>query len=143
MKLDESRELTAARRLLSVFEEEMTSPSAATRLSEALSLLSDIVEAGAAEGQIARNVVAVYAAKAVASLDTTLAKPGAASAAELRHWEELLAEFGRCGFDSPPAAAALSKISKRLATRYVSQMTQLEKEVLLRRLEEEAGKERT
>jgi len=141
MKLDESRELTSARRLLSEFESEMTSPSAATKLSEALSLLSDIVEAAGAEGQIARNVVGVYAARAVASVDATLAKPGETSAAELRHWEELLTEFGRCGFESSPAVAALSKLSKRLAIRYVSQMTQIEKEVLLRKLEEDLGKE--
>ena len=141
MKLDESRELTSARRLLSEFEGEMTSPSAATKLSETLALLSDIVEAAGAEGQIARNLVGVYAAKAVAAVDATLAKPGEASAAELRHWEELLNEFGRCGFESSPVLAALSKLSKRLATRYVSQMTQTEKEVLLRKLEEDLGKE--
>ena len=140
MKLDESRELTSARKLLSEFEGEMTSPSAAAKLSEALSLLSDIVEAGGVEGRIARNVVGVYAAKAVASVDATLSKPGEASAAELRHWEELLAEFGRCGFESSPAVAAISQLSKRLATRYVAQMTQTEKEVLLRKLEEDLGK---
>ena len=140
MKLHESRELTSARRLLSEFEGEMTSPSAATKLSEALSLLSGIAEATGAEQQIARNVVGIYAAKAVAAVDATLAKPGEASAAELRHWQELLTEFGRCGFESSPAIAALSKLSKRLATRYVSQMTQTEKEVLLRKLEEELGK---
>jgi len=141
MKLNESRELTSARRLLSEFEAEMPSPSAATKLSEALSLLSDIAETAEAEGPIARNVVSVYAAKAVAAVDATLAKPGEASAAELRHWQELLTEFGRCGFESSPVAAALSKLSKRLATRYVSQLTQTEKEVLLRKLEEDHGEE--
>jgi hypothetical protein len=142
MKLTESRELTSARRLLSEFEGEMTSPNAATRVSEALSLLSGIVEAGGAEGPIARNVVGVYAAKAVASVDATLARPGEASAAELRHWQELLTEFGLCGFESSPVTAALSKLSKRLATRYVSQLTQTEKEVLLRKLEQDQGEER-
>jgi len=141
MKRQESRELTSARRLLSEFEDEITSGGAATRLSEALSLLSEISDAGEAESQIARNVVAVYAAKAVACVEATLAKPGEASAAELRHWEELLTEFGRCGFELPQALAAISKLSKRLATRYVSQMTQIEKEVLLRKLEEDQGKE--
>jgi len=141
MNLTESRELTSARRLLSEFEGEMTSPSAATKLSEALSLLSGIVEAGGAEGPIARNVVGVYAAKAVASVDATLAKPGAASAAELRHWQELLNEFGLCGFESSPVVAAVSKLSKRLATRYVSQLTQTEKAVLLRKLENDLGEE--
>jgi len=141
MKPDESRELTSARRLLSEFEVDMTSPSAATKLSEALSLLSGIVEAAEAEGRIARNVVGVYAAKVVAAVDATLAKPGEASAVELRHWEELLTEFGRCGFESSPAVAALSKLSKRLATRYVSQLTQTEKEVLLRKLEQDQGED--
>ncbi len=141
MKPHESRELPSARRLLSEFEADMTSPSAATKLSEALSLLSGMVEAAGAEGQIARNVVGVYAAKVVAAVDATLTKPGEASAAELRHWVELLTEFGRCGFESSPAVAALSKLSKRLATRYVTQLTQTEKEVLLRKLEEDLGKE--
>jgi hypothetical protein len=143
MKPDESRELTSARRLLSEFEDEMASPSAVTKLSEALSLLSDIVEDGGAERQIAGNVVAVYAAKVVASVDATLARPGEASAAELRHWDELLTEFGRCGIESSPAVAALSKLSKRLATRHVSRMTHTEKEVLLKQLEDDLGKERT
>jgi hypothetical protein len=138
----ESRELASARELLSEFESEMTSEGAVARLSEALSLLSDVVDGAGAEGQIARNVVAVYAGKAVAAVDTTLARPGEASAAELRHWEDLLAEFGRCGFESPPVVAALSKLGKRLATRHVSKMTQTEKEVLLRKLEEDWGKER-
>jgi len=119
----------------------MTSAGAATKLSEALSLLSEIRDAGEAESQIAINLVGVYAAKTVASVEATLARPGEASAAELRHWEELLAEYGRCGFELPPVAAAISKLSKRLATRYVSQMTQIEKEVLLKKLEEDLGKE--
>src|SRR4051812_8649424 len=143
MKRQESRELTSARTLLSEFEFEMTSAGAATKLSEALSLLSDIRDAGEAESQIAVNIVGVYAAKAVASVEATLAKPGEASAAELRHWQELLAEFGRCGFEWPQVVAAISKLSKRLATRYVSQMTQIEKEVLLRKLEEDLGKKRS
>ena len=141
MKLTESRELTSARRLLAEFEGEMPSPGAATKLSEALSLLSDIVETAGTEGPIARNVVGVYAAKAVAAVDATLVRPGEAPAAELRHWQELLTEFGRCGFESSPVAAVLSKISKRLATRYVSQLTQTEKEVLLRQLEQDQGEE--
>lgn len=141
MNLNESRELTSARRLLSEFEGDMTSPTAATKLSEALSLLAGIVEAAGAEGRIARNLVGVYAAKAVASVDAILARPGEASADELRQRQELLNEFGRCGFESSPALAALSKLSKHLATRYVSQMTQTEKEVLLRKLEKDQGKE--
>ena len=142
MKLDESRDLVSARRLLSEFEGEMSSPTAVAKLSEALSLLSDIVEAGETESQRARNIVDVYAAKVVASVDATLAKPGEASAAELRHWDELLSEFGRCGFESPALAAALSRLSKRLATRHVAKLTQTEKEVLLKKLEEEMGKKR-
>jgi len=141
MKLTESRELTSARRLLSEFEGDMTSPNAAVKLSEALSLLSGIVEAGGPEGPIARNVVGVYAAKAVTAVDAILARPGAASAAELRQWQELLNEFGLCGFESSPVAAALSKLSKRLATRYVSQLTKTEKEVLLKKLEKDQGQE--
>ena len=119
----------------------MRAADAATKLSEALSLLSDVMDAGGAEANIAKNIAGVYAAKIVASVDATLAKPGEASAAEFRHWQELLTEFERCGFEFPQAVAALSKLSKRLATRYVSQMTQIEKEVLLRKLEEDLGKE--
>lgn len=119
----------------------MSSPGAAAKLSEALSLLSDVVEDEDAESQIARNVVAVYTAKTVAAVDAVLAKPGEAAAAELRHWQELLAEFGLCGFESPQAAAALSKIGKRLATRHVSKLTQTEKEVLLKKLEDDLRKD--
>jgi len=140
---NESRELASARRLLSEFEIEMSSPGAVAKLSEALSLLSDVVEIEEAESQIARNVVAVYAAKAVARVDAMLAKPGEASAAELHHWQDLLTEFERCGFESPPTTAALTKLRKRFATRHVSKLTQTEKEVLLRKLEEEQGKGRT
>jgi hypothetical protein len=102
--------------------------------------LSDVVESGGDEARIARNVVGVYAGKTVASVEAVLAMPGEASTAELRHWQELLAEFGRCGFEVPPATAALSKLGKRLATRHVSKMTQLEKEVLLKKLEEDHRK---
>jgi hypothetical protein len=140
VKMDESRDLTSARTLLSEFESEMATPGAVTKLSDALSLLSDIVETSGAEAPRARNIVDVYAAKIVASVDATLAKPGEVSAAELRHWEELLAEFGRCGFELPSAVAALSKVGKRLATRHVAKLTQTEKEVLLRKLEEDMRK---
>ena len=141
MKVDESRDLLSARRLLSEFEGEMASPSAAAKLSEALSLLSEIVESGAAESRIAGNIVDVYTTKIIASVEATLAKPGEASAAGLRHWIELLSEPGRSGFESSPAKAALSKLGKRLATRHVAKLTQTEKEVLLKKLEEDLGKE--
>ena len=137
----ESRDLVSARRLLSEFESEMSSPGAATKLSEALSLLSDVAEDEGEESRIARNVVAVYTAKTVAAVEAALSKPGEVAVAELRHWQELVAEFGLCGFESPQAAAALSKIGKRLATRHVSKMTQTEKEVLLKKLEEDLRKE--
>ena len=140
MKPDESRELAAARKMLSEFESEMTSPGAEAKLSEALSLLSDTVEEGGAQGPLASNIAGVYATKAVAAVDATLAKPGEASAAELRHWQELLKEFERCGFESPPVAGALARLSKRLATRHVSKLTQFEKEVLLKKLEDDLEK---
>jgi hypothetical protein len=140
MKPDESRELATARKLLAEFEIEMTSSGAEAKLSEALSLLSDTVEEGGAQGTLARNIVGVYAAKTVAAVDATLGKPGEVSAAELRHWQELLKEFERCGFESPPLAGALSRLGKRLATRHVSKLTQFEKEVLLKKLEGDLDK---
>jgi hypothetical protein len=137
---DESRELDSARKLLSEFESEMTTPGVEAKLSEALSLLSDTVEEGGAEGRLASNIVGVYAAKTVTAVDATLAKPGEVSAAELRHWQDLLKEFEICGFESPPVAAALSKVGKRLATRHVAKLTQFEKEVLLKKLEDDMEK---
>ena len=119
----------------------MASPSAMAKLSEALSLLSEVVENSDAEAKIARNLAMVYAAKAAGSAVAVLGKPGQTSPAELHHWEELLLEFGRGGVESEPVAAVLSQLNKRLASRYVAQLTQLEKEVLLRHLEADLGKE--
>ena len=143
MKRDESRELTSARKLLSEFEREMSQPSAKTKLTEALSLISDIVEEAGPESQVGENLAQVYASKTAASVTAILNEPGEISLAVLTQWEELLTEFGRSGIESASLVAAKASLSKRLASRYVAQLTQAEKELLLRRLEEEVKKERT
>ena len=137
MPAAESRELLATRRLLSEFESDMGAPEAVARLSDALEHLVEVLESGPPEDQIARNVAGVYAGKCVKVLDAILNKPGEVAAAELLHWQELLGEFGRAGIESPPVEAALGRISRRLATRHVAQMTDGEKAALLRKLEEE------
>lgn len=142
MKLEESRELTSARKLLSIFETEMASPSGKSRLSEALSLLAEIAETEGTDSQIARNLASVYGAKAAASAAALLEGPTQASPTELDHWEDLLGEFSRCGFESAPVAAISSKFSLRLISRQVAQMTKSEREEWLKLLEADLGKER-
>lgn len=141
MKLDESRELISARKLLSLFEAEMALPSAKSRLSEALSVLAEIVETEGAEGQIARNLASVYGAKAAAASAALLEGPVQASPAELDHWEDLLSEFARSVFESAPVVAMSSKFNQRLVSRHVAQMTKSEKDELVRLLEADLGKE--
>ena len=143
MKLDESRELDSARKLLSEFESEISLPTAKGKLSEALSLLEEIAENDGAESQVARNLAAVYGAKTAASANTIPEGTVQASPNELYHWEGLLREFGRCGFELPPIDAALSKLNQRLASRYVAQLTDAEKQALLKQLEAQLGKEHT
>src|SRR2546423_14805751 len=121
----------------------MSQPSAKTKLTEALSLISDIVEEAGPESQVGENLAQVYASKTAASVTAILNEPGEISLAVLTQWEELLTEFGRSGIESASLVAAKASLSKRLASRYVAQLTQAEKELLLRRLEEEVKKERT
>lgn len=139
MRAPESEDLTAARRLLAEFEADMGAPEAVARLSEALEYLAEVMEGGPPHDQIGRNISEVYAGKSVKVLESILDKPGEVAAAELLHWQELLAEFGRAGIDSPPVESALVRISRRLATRHVSQMTDGEKAALLKKLELEHG----
>lgn len=138
----ESRELASARELLAEFERDAASPEAIARLSEALSFLADLIDGGGAEAHVAKNIAGVYAAKVAALADAVLDKEGEPSLAEIRHWKELLEEFGRSGVDSPVAAAEAAKLSKRAATRYVGQLTPGEKEHLLKQLEQDEAARR-
>ncbi|HUL95054.1 MAG TPA: hypothetical protein VLT89_03525 [Usitatibacter sp.] len=142
MKPDESRELATARTLLAEFERDAESPDAHARLSEALALLADIVDEGGGEGHVAKNLAGVYAAKVAASAEAMLERAGESSLSEMRHWRDLLEEFGRCGMQAPPAAAALAELSKRFATRYVGQLSKTEKQFMLKQLEESRGRKK-
>lgn len=140
MHTTESQQLLAARRMLSAFESDIGAPEAVARLSEGLEYLAEVIEGGPPEDLIGRNIAAVYAGKCVQELDAILELPGEVAAAELHHWQELLAEFGRAGIESPPVESALGRISRRLATRHVARLTDGEKAALLRKLEEEHGR---
>ena len=142
MKRDESRELGSARELLSEFESEMASPNAQAKLADALSFLAEIAEEAGPEQQIARNLSEVYAGKAAARANAVMELPGEIAPTELQHWVDVLGEFGRNGVESAPVLAAMAKLGKRRATRYVGRLTQAEQEVLLKRLEAEMGKEK-
>jgi hypothetical protein len=142
MKHDESRELAAARTLLAEFEGDADSSDAHARLSEALALLADIVDEGGAEARIAKNLAGVYAAKVAAFAEAMLERAGESSLAEMRHWKELLEEFGRCGLPAASVTAALAELSKRFATRYVGQLSKTEKQAMLKQLEEDKGRKK-
>ena len=137
MKHDESRDLVSARTLLAEFEKDAASPEAHARLSEGLSFLSDVIDAGGPDAHVARNIGNVYAAKVAASAEAMLERAGESSLDEMRHWQALLEEFGRNGIEAPGVTAALAELSRRFATRYVGQLSRTEKKHLLAKLEEE------
>ena len=137
MSARESRELTLARRLLAQFERNAESPDAHAPLSEGLALLSEVIEEGGPERDLARNIANVYAAKVAACAEAMLERAGESSLDEMRHWTELLEEFDRNGLDAPAAKAARAELSNRFATRYVGQLSPAEKKHLLKRLEEQ------
>jgi hypothetical protein len=140
MPRTESPDLLHARKLLAEFEGDVASSAAHGKLAEALELLMEIADEEGDEAQLANNIGNAYATKVGRLAQGLLGKPAELSPANLQHWLDLLTEFGRCGIESAEVSNALAELRAHIATRFVGQLTTTQREQLLKRLEEEAGK---
>ena len=131
----EPTQLTEARASLAKFEAHMESTDSLNDLANALTLLSQISEPRD-KSQVAANLAVAYARKAQGAVESLLARESSIHWEIVDHWEAILSEFLRYGFQLPPEIAATrSKLVSHKLTKEIDLMSPEERQRLLESLE--------
>jgi hypothetical protein len=115
----ESRELAAARVCLADAEAGFASADGLTRLVDGLGRLAGLIDAGGAEGRVARNLAASYAGRFYARVQSKLERDAQVPEPELEHYFKVVLAFDQVGEALPASATDLKiRVVEALVERY-------------------------